>query len=67
MTKLNQNLLDDLLPAFGRVVEISNSEAIKRSVIAELEIAVLSSWSIELEKKAKLDSCIFFEGYLLED
>ena len=43
-----------LLPALGRVVEISNSEAIKQSVIVELRIAVLSSWSIELEKKAGL-------------
>ena len=49
-----EKLLGDLLPAFGRIVEISNSEAIKQSVIAGLGMAVLSSWSVELEKKAGL-------------
>lgn len=49
-----EKLLGDLLPAFGRIVEISNSEAIKQSVIAGLGMAVLSSWSIELERKAGL-------------
>src|SRR5690606_25231673 len=47
-----EKLLGDLLPAFGRIVEISNSEAIKQSVISGLGMAVLSSWSIELEQKA---------------
>lgn len=50
----SEKLLGDLLPAFGRIVEISNSEAIKQSVIAGLGMAVLSSWSIELERKAGL-------------
>lgn len=49
-----EKLLADLLPAFGRVVEISNTEAIKQSVIAGLGMAVLSSWSTELERKAGL-------------
>jgi DNA-binding transcriptional LysR family regulator len=49
-----EKLLGDLLPAFGRIVEISNSEAIKQSVIAGLGMAVLSSWSIELEQKSGL-------------
>lgn len=49
-----EKLLGDLLNSFGRVVEISNSEAIKQSVIAGLGVAVLSSWSIELEQKAGL-------------
>jgi DNA-binding transcriptional LysR family regulator len=49
-----EKLLGDLLPAFKRIVEISNSEAIKQSVIAGLGMAVLSSWSIELERKAGL-------------
>lgn len=49
-----EKLLGDLLPAFRRIVEISNSEAIKQSVIAGLGMAVLSSWSIELERKAGL-------------
>lgn len=52
--KAAEKLLGDLLPAFGRIVEISNNEAIKQSVIAGLGMAVLSSWSIELEKKAGL-------------
>jgi DNA-binding transcriptional LysR family regulator len=51
------------LPAFGRAVEINNSEAIKQSVIAEPEIAVLSSRSIELEKKARLLIPIANEHY----
>ena len=46
-----EKLLGDLLNAFGRIVEISNTEAIKQSVIAGLGMAVLSSWSIELEQK----------------
>jgi DNA-binding transcriptional LysR family regulator len=58
-----EKLLGDLLPAFGRIVEISNSEAIKQSVIAELGIAVLSSWSIELERKAGLILPITDERY----
>jgi DNA-binding transcriptional LysR family regulator len=49
-----EKLLGDLLPAFRRVVEIGNGEAIKQSVIAGLGVAVMSSWSIELEKKAGL-------------
>ncbi len=49
-----QKLLGDLLQSFGRIVEISNTEAIKQSVIAGLGVAVLSSWSIKLEKKAGL-------------
>jgi DNA-binding transcriptional LysR family regulator len=49
-----EKLLGDLLPSFGRVVEIGNPEAIKQSVIAGLGVAVLSSWSIELEQKAGL-------------
>ena len=52
-----------LLPALSSVVEISNSEAIKQSVIAELGIAVLSSWLIELEKKAGLLIPIADEHY----
>jgi DNA-binding transcriptional LysR family regulator len=58
-----EKLLGDLIPAFGRVVEISNAEAIKQSVIAGLGIAVLSSWSIELEKKASLLIPITDERY----
>jgi DNA-binding transcriptional LysR family regulator len=49
-----EKLLGDLLRSFGRIVEISHTEAIKQSVIAGLGMAVLSSWSIELEVKAKL-------------
>lgn len=49
-----EKLVGDILPAFRRIVEISNSEAIKQSVIAGLGMAVLSSWSIELERKAGL-------------
>jgi DNA-binding transcriptional LysR family regulator len=49
-----EKLLGDLLPAFGRIIEIGNGEAVKRSVMAGLGIAVLSSWSIELEQKAEL-------------
>ena len=53
-----EKLLGDLLKSFGRIVEISNPEAIKQSVIAGLGVAVLSSWSIELEQKAGLLSPI---------
>jgi DNA-binding transcriptional LysR family regulator len=49
-----KTLLGDLLPGFGRIVEIGNTESIKQSVIAGLGMAVLSSWSIELERKAGL-------------
>lgn len=49
-----EKLLGDLLPAFGRIAEVSNTEAIKQSVIAGLGMAVLSSWSIDLERKAGL-------------
>jgi DNA-binding transcriptional LysR family regulator len=49
-----EKLLGELLPAFGRIVEISNAEAIKQSVISGLGVAVLSSWAIELERKAGL-------------
>ncbi len=58
-----EKLLSDLLPAFGRVVEISNSEAIKQSVIAGLGMAVLSSWSIELERKAGLLQLVLDERF----
>lgn len=53
-----EKLLGDLLQSFDRVVEINNPEAIKQSVIAGLGVAVLSSWSIELEQKAGLLSPI---------
>lgn len=49
-----EKLLGDLAPAFRRIVEIRSGEAIKQSVIAGLGMAVLSSWSIELERKAGL-------------
>lgn len=42
------------LPHFQRLVEIPGTEAIKQSVIAGLGVAVLSSWSIELEAAAGL-------------
>ncbi|NJM53240.1 MAG: LysR family transcriptional regulator [Blastocatellia bacterium] len=58
-----EKLLGDLLQSFGRIVEISNPEAIKQSVIAGLGVAVLSSWSIELERKAGLLSLIGDDGY----
>ncbi|HEY0462140.1 MAG TPA: LysR family transcriptional regulator [Pyrinomonadaceae bacterium] len=47
-----RTVLGDLLPAFGRILEIPNNETIKQSVAAGLGVAVLSSWSIELEQKA---------------
>lgn len=49
-----EKLLGDLSISFARIVEISNTEAIKQSVITGLGMAVLSSWSIELEVKAGL-------------
>lgn len=49
-----EKLMGDLLNSFGRIVEIGQTEAIKQSVIAGLGMAVLSSWSIELEQKAGL-------------
>ena len=58
-----EKLLGDLLQSFGRIVEISNTEAIKQSVIAGLGIAVLSSWSIELEQKAGLLSPLADERF----
>jgi DNA-binding transcriptional LysR family regulator len=45
-------LLGGLLTAFGRVVEVSNGEAIKRAVAAGLGVAVLSSWATSLEEEA---------------
>ena len=47
-------LLGDFFHSFGRVVEISDTEAIKQSVIHGLGVAVLSSWSFELEHKSSL-------------
>ena len=49
-----ERLLGDFLPSFGRIVEISDTEAIKQSVIHGLGVAVLSSWSFELERKSSL-------------
>ena len=47
-------LLGDLLPAFARTVELTNTEAIKQSVAAGLGLAVLSSWTTKLEEAAGL-------------
>jgi DNA-binding transcriptional LysR family regulator len=47
-------LLGDLLTAFARTVELTNTEAIKQSVAAGLGVAVLSSWTTRLEEAAGL-------------
>ena len=49
-----ERLLGDFKSSFGRIVEISDTEAIKQSVIHGLGVAVLSSWSFELERKSSL-------------
>lgn len=47
-------LLGSLIPAFGRVVEVTSAEAIKQAVASALGVAVLSSWATKLEEKAGL-------------
>ena len=47
-------LLGDLQPAFTRIIELNNTEAIKQSVAAGLGVAVLSSWTTKLEDAAGL-------------
>src|SRR5581483_2860891 len=49
-----ETLLGEAIKAFGRVVEIRNTEAIKQAVISGLGVAVLSSWATGLEEKAGL-------------
>lgn len=47
-------LLGEMLPHFRRVVTLGSAEAIKQAVIANLGVAVLSSWATRLEEKAGL-------------
>jgi DNA-binding transcriptional LysR family regulator len=47
-------LLGNLLPAFGRVTEVSSAEAIKEAVVAGLGVAVLSSWATRREEAVGL-------------
>lgn len=47
-------LLGTLQPAFTRLIELNNTEAIKQSVAAGLGVAVLSSWTTKLEEAANL-------------
>ncbi len=47
-------LLGEVMKEFGRVVEISSTEAIKQAVVAKLGVAVLSSWATKLEEEAGL-------------
>lgn len=47
-------LLGSLIPAFGRVVEVTSAEAIKQAVASGLGVAVLSSWATKLEEQAGL-------------
>jgi len=49
-----ESLLGELMKEFGRVVEISNTEAIKQAVVSGLGVAVLSSWATKLEENAGL-------------
>ena len=47
-------LLGERRKEFGRVAEISSTEAIKQSVISGLGVSVLSSWATKLEEEAGL-------------
>jgi molybdate transport repressor ModE-like protein len=49
-----ETLLGELLKEFGRVIELSSTEAIKQAVIAGLGVAVLSSWATQLEEQTGL-------------
>jgi len=50
----SEALLGDWMNDFARVVELSNTEAIKQTVAAGLGVAVLSSWATRLEEQAGL-------------
>ena len=47
-------LLGDLAVHFRRVVEVASAEAIKEAVIADLGVAVLSSWATRREEEQGL-------------
>lgn len=49
-----ESMLGEMVKEFGRVVEISSTEAIKQSVISGLGVSALSSWATKLEEDAGL-------------